>query len=115
VELVVLAMSSSNTLIVLAVRSDEGLKWALRVLRTKSSKSLWLVVDEKTMRRLSRMSTVKTLGERVLVFSGRRVEEFSLRVVVLAKPDEVYLCDESGSLEPVIRLIRLLNVSIREC
>jgi hypothetical protein len=115
VEIVILAMSGGNTLVVLAVSSNRGLEWALRVLGSKKLEDLWLVVDEKTMKVLAKRGLVRALGERVLVFSGRRVEEFSLRVLVLAKPDEVYLCDESSALEPVTRLLRLLDVSTYEC
>jgi len=108
-------MNRENTLLVFSLSSNRSLNWALSLINSKNQENLWIVVDEKTMKTLARRNIVKTLGEKILVFSGRNFEEFSLRLLVLSKPDEIYVCDERGVLEPVIRLLRALRVSIREC
>jgi len=104
-----------NTLVVLSITSSRALEWALRVISAKSPENMWIVVDEKTMKILARRGLTRILGERVVVYSGKKPEEFSLRVLVLAKPDELYVCDERGILEPVIRLLRVLRISMYEC
>jgi Holliday junction resolvasome RuvABC DNA-binding subunit len=114
-EHVVSATPSKNALIVLSAASSRGLEWALRVLNSKSPESLWIVVDEKTMKTLAKRGVTRALGERIMVYSGKKLEEFSLRVLVITKPDELYLCDERGVFEPLTRLLRLLRVSVYEC
>ncbi len=108
-------MYGGNTLVILSVTSNRALEWALHVISAKSPENIWVVVDERTMKILARKNLTRTLGERIIVYSGKKPEEFSLRVLVFAKPDELYVCDERGVLEPVIRLLRVLRISTYEC
>ena len=108
-------MHEKTVLLVLSVSSSKSLEWALEVISSKRSENMWIVVDEKTMRILAKKSVVSSVGKKILVYSGKRPEEFSLRVVVLVKPDEVYICDERGLLEPLVKLIKAMRIKIHEC
>ncbi|MCC6035174.1 MAG: hypothetical protein LM567_06750 [Desulfurococcaceae archaeon] len=108
-------MREKSILLVLSVNTNKSLDWALRVINSKRAESTWIIVDEKTMRILAKRNIVGYVSEKIFVYSGKRPEEFSLRVIALVKPDEVYVCDERGLLEPLIKLIRVMKIKVYEC
>jgi hypothetical protein len=108
-------MHEKTILLVLSVSTSRSLEWALKLISSERSENMWVVVDEKTMRILAKRGVVSSIGEKIFIYSGKRPEEFSLRIVVLVKPDEVYICNERGLLEPLVKLIRVMGIKIHEC
>jgi Uma2 family endonuclease len=106
-------------------------KTALRVLiivslKTKETEKIekiiskypntWLLTDSKSADLLAKSNVLSQISsERIIVFNGRKPEEFTLKIYSAVAPDIVYLCDERGSLKPISDFMTRAPVDIIEC
>ncbi len=106
-------------------------KTALRVLiivslKTKETEKIekiiskypntWLLTDSKSADLLAKSNVLSQISsERIIVFNGRKPEEFTLKIYSTVAPDIVYLCDERGYLKPISDFMTRAPVDIIEC
>ncbi|MGC8982865.1 MAG: hypothetical protein ACP5KA_03825 [Desulfurococcaceae archaeon] len=108
-------MLQKPVLVLFTAKSSGSLKKLLR-LAAELGPGAWFVLDGKTMELLARSGAQKALpADRVFVFSGRRSEEFALRVFSLVKPASAYVCDENRVLEPITRFLLVAGIYVEEC
>ncbi len=106
--------SVERVLIIASVKKTDDLNW-IRELVNKY-RSAWLVTDQKSAELLARENIFSRLEpDRIIVFSGRRPEELSLKIYKISTPDIVYICDKYNVLKPLVELFRIAPVKRVEC
>jgi hypothetical protein len=76
----------------------------------------WLLTDPKSADLLAKSNVLSHISpERIIVFNGRKPEELALKIYSTVAPDIVYLCDERGSLKPILDFMTRAPVDVIEC
>jgi hypothetical protein len=76
----------------------------------------WLLTDPNSVEVLAKLNILSRLSpDRIIVFNGRKPEEFTLKIYSVLAPDIVYLCDERGSLKPILDFMARAPVDVVEC
>lgn len=108
--------STGDVLVVFSARDVKVLELLRELLSSHPPNTTWFVFDRKTMEMLARTDLIARLpSDRVIVFSGRNLEETVLRIYAVSKPAKAYICDSMGSMKPLADFLRVTTVEIKTC
>ena len=105
-----------NVVVVASVRRDAEAEWVKRVIEKHSGEEVWLIVDGKSAGVLAKFNVLSRVrGDRVLVFTGKRAEEYALKAYKVTTPDIAYVCDKYGALRVIVDFLRVTPIKLVEC
>lgn len=106
--------AEERALVLFTTQSSASLKLLSSIL--SKSNSVWLLVDRSTMELIARSELMRKIdASRIIVYSGKKPEELSLKLHAMLKPDVVYACDENSSLKPVLEYLLAAGIRVVKC
>jgi len=105
----------ANILVVASLRGEREVSVVKQILERHKGDSVWLVVDRETAKLLAKLEASLMRGVNVLVFAGKKPEEYALKVYKAAVPDIVYLCDKRSALRALVDFLKVAPVELVEC